>query len=72
MAERVGFEPTGAKHAAGFQDRFLQPLGHLSTEAPFPSLLNALLFYHTPYGFVNTFRREIFIFSDCNHAGKRI
>ena len=30
MAERVGFEPTDAKRVAGFQDRFLQPLGHLS------------------------------------------
>ena len=34
VAERVGFEPTGVIRAAGFQDRFLQPLGHLSIEVP--------------------------------------
>ena len=37
LAERVGFEPTGTLRAAGFQDRFLQPLGHLSiSKAPSP------------------------------------
>ena len=31
MAERVGFEPTVPhKRYACFQDRYLQPLGHLS------------------------------------------
>lgn len=30
MAERVGFEPTVGGAYAGFQDRYLQPLGHLS------------------------------------------
>ena len=31
MAERVGFEPTVGGAYAGFQDRYLQPLGHLSS-----------------------------------------
>lgn len=30
MAERVGFEPTEAVNLAGFQDRCLKPLDHLS------------------------------------------
>ena len=33
MAERVGFEPTVGGAYAGFQDRYLQPLGHLSSLA---------------------------------------
>ena len=33
MAERVGFEPTVGDAYAGFQDRYLQPLGHLSSLA---------------------------------------
>ena len=33
MAERVGFEPTVGDTYAGFQDRYLQPLGHLSSLA---------------------------------------
>src|SRR5262245_62457221 len=30
-AERVGFEPTEARHLTAFRERHLKPLGHLST-----------------------------------------
>ena len=30
MAERVGFEPTAPCGVTGFQDKLLNPLGHLS------------------------------------------
>src|SRR5262245_33200433 len=36
-AERVGFEPTEARHLTAFRERHLQPLGHLSmTSIPTP------------------------------------
>ena len=35
MAERVGFEPTEDAFLNGFQDRLLNPLGHLS-KVPVP------------------------------------
>ena len=48
-----GIRTHGDLRLAGFQDRFLKPLGHLSIGVEVPRLSNARLVYHRYERFVN-------------------